>query len=83
MRVWEESMMWHVAVVGETYAKTPLEDFSWNFWLSPYLASTSTSNNPSTSDIRHQGHAGGSITCQIYLQWLKWVVKFFPVFQMN
>ncbi|KAF5792880.1 hypothetical protein HanRHA438_Chr00c60g0859931 [Helianthus annuus] len=43
MRVWEESMMRHVAAVGETYAKTAFEDFSWNVWLSPYLARTSTS----------------------------------------
>ncbi|MFS7958525.1 putative chromatin regulator PHD family [Helianthus anomalus] len=59
-----QMMMRQLAAVGETYAQTALEDSSWNLWpISPSQASTSTSssNNPSTSGIRHRGHAGGSL----------------------
>ncbi|KAI3800082.1 hypothetical protein L1987_35390 [Smallanthus sonchifolius] len=57
-----QMMMRHLAAVGETYAQTALEDASWNLWpINSSQASTSTSNNPSTSNIRHRGHAGGSL----------------------
>ncbi|KAI7750863.1 hypothetical protein M8C21_025269 [Ambrosia artemisiifolia] len=57
-----QMMMRHLAAVGETYAQNALEDSSWNLWpINPSQASTSTSNNPSTSGIRHRGHAGGSL----------------------
>nr|XP_043632095.1 E3 ubiquitin protein ligase RIN2 [Erigeron canadensis] len=57
-----QMMMRHLAAVGETYAQTALEDAAWNLWpINSSQASTSTSNNPSTSSIRHRGHAGGSL----------------------
>ncbi|KAJ0856077.1 putative chromatin regulator PHD family [Helianthus annuus] len=57
-----QMMMRHLAAVGETYAQTALEDASWNLWpINASQASTSTSNNPSTSNLRHRGHAGDSI----------------------
>ncbi|KAK1421389.1 hypothetical protein QVD17_23687 [Tagetes erecta] len=57
-----QMMMRHLAAVGETYAQTALEDSSWNLWpINPSQASTSTSNNPSTSSVRYRGHAGGSL----------------------
>ncbi|KAK9078066.1 hypothetical protein SSX86_002123 [Deinandra increscens subsp. villosa] len=56
-----QMMMRQLAAVGETYAQTALEDSSWNLWpINPSQASTSTSNNP-TSSLRHRGHAGGSL----------------------
>ncbi|XP_076894113.1 E3 ubiquitin protein ligase RIN2-like [Bidens hawaiensis] len=55
-----QMMMRHLAAVGETYAQTALEDPSWNLWsINPSQASTSNSNNPSTSSLRHRGHTGG------------------------
>ncbi|XP_024979977.1 E3 ubiquitin protein ligase RIN2 [Cynara cardunculus var. scolymus] len=58
-----QMMMRHLAAVGETYAQTALEDTAWNLWpINPsQAASTSTSNNPSPSTIRHRGHGGGSV----------------------
>lgn len=57
-----QMMMRHLAAVGETYAQTALEDAAWNLWpINSSQASTSTSNNPSTSTVRHRGHAGGSL----------------------
>jgi autocrine motility factor receptor len=56
-----QMMMRQLAAVGETYAQTALEDSSWNLWpINPSQASTSTSNNP-TSSVRYRGHAGGSL----------------------
>nr|GEU59394.1 E3 ubiquitin-protein ligase RIN2-like [Tanacetum cinerariifolium] len=55
-----QMMMRHLAAVGETYAQTALEDASWNLWpINSSQASTSTSNNPSTSTVRHRGGHGG------------------------
>ncbi|KAI3793105.1 hypothetical protein L1987_35718 [Smallanthus sonchifolius] len=57
-----QMMMRHLAAVGETYAQTALEDTSWHLWpINSSQASTSTSNNPSTSNIRYRGHPGGSL----------------------
>ncbi|PWA88485.1 RPM1 interacting protein 2 [Artemisia annua] len=55
-----QMMMRHLAAVGETYAQTALEDASWNLWpINSSQAGTSTSNNPSTSTLRHRGGHGG------------------------
>lgn len=58
-----QMVMRHLAAVGETYAQTALEDAAWNLWpVNPSQASTSTSsNNPSTSTVRHRGHASGPL----------------------
>ncbi|XP_076910164.1 E3 ubiquitin protein ligase RIN2-like [Bidens hawaiensis] len=51
-----QMVMRHLAAVGETYAQSALEDASWNLWpINSSQASTSTSNNPSTSNVRHRG----------------------------
>ncbi|KAL8210824.1 hypothetical protein R6Q57_005261 [Mikania cordata] len=56
-----QMMMRQLAAVGETYAQSALEDSSWNLWpINPSQASTSTSNNP-TSSLRNRGHSGGSL----------------------
>lgn len=58
-----QTMMRHLAAVGETYAQTALEDAAWSLWpVNPSQASTSASPIPSTSSTtRFPGTSGGGL----------------------
>lgn len=55
-----QTVMRHLAAVGETYAQTALEDAAWNLWsMRASQAGTSSSAIPPAGSVRHVGGAGG------------------------
>ncbi|MCD9560071.1 hypothetical protein HAX54_018511 [Datura stramonium] len=55
-----QTVMRHLAAVGETYAQTALEDAAWNLWsMRASQAGTSNSVIPPAGSVRHVGGAGG------------------------
>lgn len=55
-----QTVMRHLAAVGETYAQTALEDAAWNLWsMRASQAGTSSSAIPPAGNVRHVGGAGG------------------------
>lgn len=55
-----QTVMRHLAAVGETYAQTALEDAAWNLWsMRASQAGTSSSAIPPAGSARHIGGAGG------------------------